>query len=120
MHLSLARFNELPKQTSTEFQKLVNIINLHFQIVDDLQEQMRMIVTLNEGRQTAIACIIDFRHFVNACRAVNQARRLRNRPVRHSRFSATFLGRVARNGSQPARNGLADRDSLLSEVPGLS
>ena len=51
MHLSLARFNELPKQTSTEFQKLVNIINLHLQIVDDLQEQMRMIVTLNEGRK---------------------------------------------------------------------
>jgi AcrR family transcriptional regulator len=41
----LSRLNELPKKTPTEFQKIVNIINLHFQIVDDLPEQMRMIVT---------------------------------------------------------------------------
>ncbi len=40
-----ARLNKLPKRTSTEFQKFANIIDLHFQIVDDLPEQMRMIVT---------------------------------------------------------------------------
>ena len=40
-----SRLVELPKQTPSEFQKIVNIIDLHFQIVDDLPEQMRMIVT---------------------------------------------------------------------------
>jgi len=41
----ISRLVELPKRTSTEFQKFANIIDLHFQIVDDLPEQMRMIVT---------------------------------------------------------------------------
>ena len=40
-----ARLDKLPKHTPTEFQKIANIIDLHFQIVDDLPEQMRMIVT---------------------------------------------------------------------------
>ena len=40
-----SRLVELPKHTPTEFQKIANIIDLHFQIVDDLPEQMRMIVT---------------------------------------------------------------------------
>ena len=41
----LSRLKELPKQTPKEFQKIVNIIDLHFQIVDNLPDQMRMIVT---------------------------------------------------------------------------
>ena len=40
-----SRLVELPKHTPTEFQKIANIIDLHFQIVDDLPEQMRMIIT---------------------------------------------------------------------------
>ena len=40
-----ARLDKLPKRTSREFQKFANIIDLHFQIFDDLPEQMRMIVT---------------------------------------------------------------------------
>ena len=40
-----SRLDELPKHTPTEFQKIANIIDFHFQIVDDLPEQMRMIVT---------------------------------------------------------------------------
>jgi AcrR family transcriptional regulator len=39
------RLDELNNNTSTEFQKIVNLINLHFKIVDDLPEQMRLIVT---------------------------------------------------------------------------
>ena len=41
----ISRLVELPKHTPTEFQKIANIIDLHFQIIDDLPEQMRMIVT---------------------------------------------------------------------------
>jgi AcrR family transcriptional regulator len=41
----LSRLIELPKNTPTEFQKIANIIDLHFQIVDDLPEQMRMNVS---------------------------------------------------------------------------
>jgi AcrR family transcriptional regulator len=44
-HEYISRLIELPKHTPTEFQKIANIIDLHFQIVDDLPEQMRMIVT---------------------------------------------------------------------------
>jgi len=40
----ISRLVELPKHTPTEFQKIANIIDLHFQIIDDLPEQMRMIV----------------------------------------------------------------------------
>ena len=40
-----SRLEELPKNTSTEFQKITNLINLHFKIVDDLPEQARLIVT---------------------------------------------------------------------------
>jgi AcrR family transcriptional regulator len=40
-----SHLDKLPKRTSTEFQKIIAIIDLHFQIVDDLPEQMRMIVT---------------------------------------------------------------------------
>ena len=39
-----SRLDELPKHTPTEFQKIANIIDLHFQIVDDLPEQIRLIV----------------------------------------------------------------------------
>jgi AcrR family transcriptional regulator len=39
-----SRLDELPKHTPTEFQKIANIIELHFQIVDDLPEQIRLIV----------------------------------------------------------------------------
>ena len=41
----ISRLFKLPKHTSTEFQKITNIIDLHFQIVDDFPEQMRMMVT---------------------------------------------------------------------------
>jgi AcrR family transcriptional regulator len=41
----ICRLDELPKQTSTEFQKIINLINLNFKIGDDSPEQMRMIVT---------------------------------------------------------------------------
>ena len=41
----ISRLVELPKNTSTEFQKIANIIDLHFQIIDDLPEQIRMIGT---------------------------------------------------------------------------
>ena len=41
----ISRLVELPKHTPTEFQKIANIIDLHFQIVDDFPEQMRMMVT---------------------------------------------------------------------------
>jgi hypothetical protein len=41
----ISRLVELPKHTPTEFQKIANIIDLHFQIVDDLPEQMRVIAT---------------------------------------------------------------------------
>jgi len=41
----LSRLDELPENTTNEFQKIVNIINLHFRIVDDLPERMRLIVT---------------------------------------------------------------------------
>ena len=40
-----ARLDKLPKRTSTEFQKFVNIIDFHFHIIDDLPEQIRMIGT---------------------------------------------------------------------------
>ena len=41
----ISRLVELPEHTPTEFQKITNIIDLHFQVVNDLPEQMRMIVT---------------------------------------------------------------------------
>ncbi len=41
----ISRLVELPKHTPTEIQEIANIIDLHFQIVDELPEQMRMIVT---------------------------------------------------------------------------
>jgi AcrR family transcriptional regulator len=41
----LARLDKLPKRTATEFQKITAIIDLHFQIVDDLPEQTRLIIT---------------------------------------------------------------------------
>jgi AcrR family transcriptional regulator len=41
----ISRLVKLPKHTSTEFQKITNIIDPHFQIVDDLPTQLRMIVT---------------------------------------------------------------------------
>lgn len=34
----------LPKNTSPEFQKIANLINLHFKVVDEMPEQMRLIV----------------------------------------------------------------------------
>jgi AcrR family transcriptional regulator len=40
-----SRLEELPKNAATEFQKIVNLINLHFKIVDDLPDMMRLIVT---------------------------------------------------------------------------
>jgi AcrR family transcriptional regulator len=40
-----ARLDQLPKRTATEFQKMTAIIDLHFQIVDDLPEQTRLIIT---------------------------------------------------------------------------
>jgi len=41
----ISRLVELPKNTSTEFQKIANIIDLHFQTVNDLPEKFRMIVS---------------------------------------------------------------------------
>ena len=41
----ISRLVELPIHTPTEFQILANIINFHFQIIDDLPEQIRMIGT---------------------------------------------------------------------------
>lgn len=40
-----ARLYQLPKSTPTEFEKIANIIDLHFQIVKDLPEQMHLILT---------------------------------------------------------------------------
>jgi len=39
------RLDQLPNRTATEFQKITAIIDLHFQIVDDLPEQTRLIIT---------------------------------------------------------------------------
>lgn len=39
------RLDQLLKRTSTEFQKITAIIDLYFQIVDDLPEQTRLIIT---------------------------------------------------------------------------
>ena len=41
----ISSLDDLPKYTSTEFQKIANIIDLHFQIVDDLPDKMRLIVS---------------------------------------------------------------------------
>ena len=41
----ISRLVELPIHTPTEFQILANIIDFHFQIIDDLPEQIRMIGT---------------------------------------------------------------------------
>jgi len=40
-----SHIDKLPKRTSTEFQKISAVIDLHFRIVDELPEQARLIVT---------------------------------------------------------------------------
>ncbi len=45
-----SRLRELPEHTATEFQKIVNLIILHFKIEDDLPEQMPMIVTTSPAK----------------------------------------------------------------------
>lgn len=40
-----SRLEELPKNTSTEFQKITNLISLHFQITNDFPKDMRLIVS---------------------------------------------------------------------------
>ena len=39
------RLDQQPNRTATEFQKITTIIDLHFQIVDDLSEQTQLIIT---------------------------------------------------------------------------
>jgi AcrR family transcriptional regulator len=46
----ISRLDELPKYTPTEFQKIANIIDLHFQIVNDLPEKFRVIVSNSPGK----------------------------------------------------------------------
>ena len=41
----ISQLDELPKYTSTEFQKIAIKIDLHFQIVNYLPEQRRLVVT---------------------------------------------------------------------------
>jgi len=45
-----ARLDKLPKRTSREFQKFANIIDLHFQTVNDLPENFRMILSNFPGK----------------------------------------------------------------------
>ena len=40
-----SRLDELPKHPSTEFQKIISLINLHFKVVDEMPDQMRLIVS---------------------------------------------------------------------------
>ena len=73
-----SRLEELPKNTSTEFQKITNLINLHFKIVDDLPEQARLIVTtcpakLNDPNNTCRKMYNEARKrlsdYINGCLA---------------------------------------------------
>ena len=39
-----SRLDALPKNSSSEFDKIVNLLDLHFQIVDDLPDIVRLVV----------------------------------------------------------------------------
>lgn len=41
----ISPLDEFPKHTSTGFQKIVNLINLHFKVFNDLLEHRLMVVT---------------------------------------------------------------------------
>jgi AcrR family transcriptional regulator len=114
-----SRFDALPKETNTEFEKIENLIRFHFQFADDLPDETYIAVS---------ACPAKLQDAANIC-----AQHVRNQGTRLSEYISTCLESGIKSGEfrqVPVKattgilfamiNGLLRRKSLkLAQIDGL-